>query len=107
MIAEPKNELQKPLTRVEAVFIPGRLCDRREEMLRLQESGDTMLFTGGIQWSLSLTDYDKRLKGESESLDDAFGDMSRCLAFLASNHGEDTQVICAVKASPVKTGEKS
>ena len=101
-----KQEMQETLARVESIFIPGRLCDRRDEMLRLQQSGNAMLFTGGIQWSVLLTDYDKRLRGESESLDDAFGDMSRCLAFLANDHGEDTQVLCAVNASPKETGEK-
>ena len=104
MINNIEKETQESLARVEAVFVPGRLGDRRDEMLLLQESGDTMLFTGGIAWSVFLTDYDKRLKGASESLDAAFGDMSRCLAFLAHDHGEDTQVVCAVQASPEVIG---
>jgi hypothetical protein len=106
MAADLQKEMQESLARVEAVFIPGRLCDRRDEMLRLRESGDTMFFSGGIRWSVLLPDYDKKLKGESESLDAAFGDMSSCLSFLAGDHGEDAQVVCAVEASPEEAGEK-
>ena len=102
----PKNEIETSLARVQAVFIPGRLDDRRDEMRKLRETGDTMFFTGDVRWSVFLTDYDKRLKGESESLDSAFGDMSECLAFLANDHKEDTQVVCAVEAAPKQTGEK-
>jgi hypothetical protein len=105
MKADLEKEMQKSLSKIEALFVQGRLSDRRDEMLRLRESGDTMFFSGGIKWSVLLPDYDKRLKGESESLDAAFGDMSNCLSFLASDHGEDAQVICAVEASSGETGE--
>jgi len=99
MAADVQTGMHGSLAKVESVFIPGRLCDRRDEMLHLRESGDTMFFTGGIRWSVLLPDHDKRLKGESESLDAAFGDMSNCLAFLAADHGEETQVVCAVEAT--------
>jgi hypothetical protein len=98
MAADLQKELNESLARVEAVFMPGRLGDRRDEMRRLREAGDTMFFSGGVRWSVFLTDYDKKLRGESESLDAAFGDMSSCLSFLASDHGEETQVVCAVEA---------
>jgi hypothetical protein len=101
-----QKEMQESLSRIEAVFIPGRLSDKRDDMRRLQETGDTMLFAGGVQWSIDFIDYDQRLKGESESLNTAFGDMSACLAAMAKDHGEETQVICAVEASPEATGEE-
>jgi hypothetical protein len=105
MSADSKKEMQESLSKIGAVFVQGRLCDRRDEMLQLRQAGDTRFFSGGVKWSVTLPDDDKRLKGESESLDAAFGDMSNCLSFLAIDHGEDVQVICAVEASAREAGE--
>jgi hypothetical protein len=97
MTADHSKEMQDSLLRVEGIFVPGRICDRRDEMRLLRESGATRLFSGGVKWSVTLPDFDLRLKGESESLDAAFADMSNCLEFLASSHGEDAMVECAVE----------
>jgi hypothetical protein len=99
MTADLKEEMKDVLSRVEAVFAPGRLSDRRDEMRLLREAGHTTLFAGGVKWSVLLPDFDKKLRGESESLDAAFDDMSNCLSFLAQDHGEDTQVVCAIEVS--------
>ncbi|MEZ0225182.1 MAG: hypothetical protein ACAH83_11555 [Alphaproteobacteria bacterium] len=99
MTADINEEMKDVLSRLEAIFVPGRLCDRRDEMRLLRETGHTMLFAGGVKWSVLLPDFDKKLRGESESLDAAFDDMSNCLSFLAQDHGDDTRVVCSVEVS--------
>jgi hypothetical protein len=105
MTALLKDEMQNSLTRIEAVFVPGRLGDRREEMLNLQASGDTLLFSGGLTWSVTLVEFDKRLSGESESLDAAFGDMAAALSLWEREHGAEAEVQCAVEISPEQGGQ--
>lgn len=99
MTAVLKDEMQSSLARVETVFRPGRLGDKREEMRSLQATGDSMLFTGSLAWSLLLVDFDKKLTGESESLDAAFSDMAAALAVWERQHGADVEVRCAVASS--------
>ena len=98
--------MEESVIKVESVFIPGRLRDKRDKMLRLQESGDTMFFNGEVAWSVLLTNYDKKINGESESLDAAFRDMISCLGFLENDHEEDTEVICAAVPVPENRGKK-
>ncbi|MBU6474984.1 MAG: hypothetical protein KGL10_06325 [Alphaproteobacteria bacterium] len=95
-MADTGEKTRESLQQVEAVFTPGRLRDKCDEMRRLRETGATRLFEGAVRWSVMLTDHDKRLRGESESLDAAFGDMARCLDLLADDHGEETPVVCAI-----------
>ena len=97
-MSEPVDkQLSESLSRVEAIFAPGHLGEKRDEMRQLRESGDTRFFEGGVRWSVLLDDFDKRMRGESESLDTAFGDMANCLDVLARDHGEETTVICSVE----------
>ena len=97
MSEQIQKQMAESLSKIEAVFAPGILGDKRDEMRHLRETGDTQFFSGGVRWSVLLDDFDKRLKGESESLDTAFGDMANCLDLLAQDHGEDATVICAVE----------
>ncbi len=92
-----QKQMTDSLSKIEAVFAPGFLGDKRDDMRALRESGDTRFFEGGVRWSVLLNDFDKRMKGESESLDAAFGDMASCLDLLALGHGEETTVICSVE----------
>jgi hypothetical protein len=100
-----KDQLQEAVSRVEAVFIPGRLRDKRDDMRRLLETGDALLFDGDVRWSVMLMEHDKRLDGESESMGAAFGDMAACLSFLAAGHGDDALVMCAVRPLHPGTAE--
>ncbi len=97
MSEQIQKQMAESLSRIEAVFAPGFAGDKRDEMRALRDSGDTRFFEGGVRWSVLLDEADKRLKGESESLDTAFGDMASCLDLLARDHGEDATVICAVE----------
>lgn len=92
-----QKQMADSLSRIEAVFAPGALADKLDAMQRLRQSGDTQFFTGGVRWAVLLEDFDKRIKGEAESLDSAFGDMANCLAHLAADHGEETPVLCSVE----------
>ena len=105
MVHHSKAEVLKSLSRIESFFIPGCLADKRNEIIRLREAGDTMLFEGGVKWSVTLPDYDKKLRGESESLDNAFGDMAACLVFLAKNHNDGAQVLCAIELADNESGK--
>ncbi len=95
-MTKAEKAMRDSLTGVQAVFEPGLLRAKCDEMARLQAAGATRLCEGGVHWSVMLTDYDKLLQGDAQSLDDAFSDMARCLDLLADDHGEDTPVTCAV-----------
>lgn len=92
-------EMSESLARVEAIFMPGRLEDKCEEISRVRASGDSMYFEGEVRWNVFLPEEDKRLRGESESLDCALGDMAACMVFLKENHDGETEVVCAVELS--------
>lgn len=78
--------------------------EKRDELIRLRVEGHTMLFDGGVTWSVTLSDYDKRLDGYSESLDSAFATMASCLTFLAESHEGSTTVICAIEIAQEAPG---
>lgn len=107
MHSKHQKDMNESLVKIESVFVPGQLRDKREEIIHLRENGDTMLFSGEVKWSVTLPDDDKRLNGHSESLDDAFGDMSNCLNFLANDYAEDTQVICSIEHAAEPRGESA
>lgn len=93
-----QHEINRSLNRVGALFMPGFLANKRNDMIRLRENGDTMFFEGEVSWHVQLPDHDKQLSGQSPSLDAALGDMTACLDMLADAHEENsTQVICSIE----------
>jgi hypothetical protein len=91
---------RESLLKMENIFTPGHLAERRDEMISMMKSGDAVYFEGAVRWNIFLTDDDKRLKGESESMKAALADMSGCLGFLANDHGDDAEVLCSIENSP-------
>ncbi len=87
------------LARIEAAFAPGPLAAKRAELESLRANGDTMLFDGAVDWTLFLTDSERRLSGYALSLDDAFGDLISCLDHLAGDENPDSEVVFAVSMS--------
>ncbi len=102
-----QTEKSYPLNKIEMIFEAGRLCDKRDEMLQLMDEGETMVFSGNLCWSIFLAEYDKKIIGESESLDDAFWDMTACLSYLSLEHGEETEVLCSVTPTEPPRMEKT
>lgn len=84
------------LARIEAAFEPGTLAAKREELMRLRENGDTMLFDGAVDWALILTNSERHMSGYAMSLDEAFEDIISCLDHMAPDEGADSEVVCAV-----------
>lgn len=100
-MADPGTEMivlnpDGALERVEAVFTPGKLAEKRAQLAQLRDSGDTMLFDGAVDWSLMLTASDRHMSGYALSLDEAFADIIACLDHVAASEDSDSEVICAV-----------
>jgi hypothetical protein len=77
--------------------MPGRLSDKSAEIAAVRRAGDSMLFDGAVAWTILLPEEDKRMRGASESLDAALADMHACLKYLACDHDDGSEVICAVE----------
>ncbi len=85
------------LARVQAAFTPGALGAKRDELARLREYGDTMLFEGAVDWTIFLTDTDRRMSGGSENLDAAVADLIACLDHLAQDTDLAAEILIGVQ----------
>jgi len=99
MTEELKKQMEESLSAVKSAFILRPLSEQIDKILEIQSSGAGIFFSGEVMWHVSLPEYDKLLKGHSESLNSAFSDMSRCLSSLLENHDKKTQVLCSVELS--------
>ena len=90
------KKVQTALNDISSVLRAAALGAKRDEMLRLQAIGDTTLFEGAVVWNIILPTTNKRMRGDAQSLDDAFTDMIASLTFLSSTCGDDIEVICHI-----------
>lgn len=94
---ESQEELSKiALLKMQAFFVSGALGAKRDEAQALVYAGDSIPFEGGVRWSIVLQEADKRLRGESESLDQALSDMIAVMTLLLETHAPDDTIVCEV-----------
>lgn len=93
------DAMAESLHRVQAFFTAGTLGQKAQDAADLRARGDGNFFDGGVQWSLTVPEADKRLSGESESMDAALADIRSALLMLAGEHGEAAAVECGVRGA--------
>lgn len=94
--AEIDTSPEATMARIEAAFAPGTLADKKAELEQLRANGDTMLFDGAVDWTLFLSDSERRMSGYALSLDEAFEDIIACLTLAEGSEDAKSEVICAV-----------
>jgi hypothetical protein len=95
--AEEELDLEDLLARVDAALAPGTLQEKRAALAALRDSGESTLFEGAVDWSIFVSESDRRLSGGSASLDDAFADILACLAHLSADTAAESEILLAVQ----------
>ena len=85
------------LKKVEAILAPGTLGEKYDEIGVFCGAGYSIMFHGAVNWRLSLPRQDKNLKGDAESLDEAFSQIHSLLAEMLRDNDPASPVTLSVK----------
>jgi len=82
------------MSQLEEILKPDSLDNKLLQIRLFQVNGNSMLFSGGVAWHLHIDAQDKKLKGISDSVDDA---MSEITAILEDNQNAQGNVSLALE----------
>jgi hypothetical protein len=89
-----KDATQK---KIEQILTPGSLRAKHEQISLFMAGGYSMLYSGDVDWKLSLPEEDKILKGNAESLDEAFSQIKGIIEEILKNTNPATKVALVIK----------
>jgi hypothetical protein len=86
------------LKNVGAALAPGKLSEKIAEFEDIIACGDSALFDGEVSWTVMLREASLRVKGSSESVDEAFAQMCAVMKRLLDEHGDEDEVLFTLSA---------